>query len=197
MDWKQNVNEVTVRLRCGDGIQRKEDVNTSFTDKSCHVSFPGELEKPKQLKDRNEDSGLWPGYLRFVTVIFFFPLWPWHRWSCLCCSKTQWNWVSVHASVDVSDGRQWSCQLQEEIEASCSRVQYKEKGGLLHVIMQKKIPFHVWPSLKVSRLTISTKMEAHINLYPSRNSLPSSSSGLMNSTLVVKGVVWLKMWRSS
>lgn len=43
MDWKQNVNEVTVRLRCGDGIQRKEDVNTSFTDKSCHVSFPGEL----------------------------------------------------------------------------------------------------------------------------------------------------------
>lgn len=49
-----------------------------------------------------------------------------------------------------SDGRQWSCQLQEEIEASCSRVQYKEKGGFLHVIMQKKIPFHIWPSLKVS-----------------------------------------------
>lgn len=41
VDWKQNVNEVTVRLRCGDGIQRKEDVSTSFTDKSCHVSFPG------------------------------------------------------------------------------------------------------------------------------------------------------------
>lgn len=41
VDWKQNVNEVIVRLRCGDSIQRKEDVNTSFTDKSCHVSFPG------------------------------------------------------------------------------------------------------------------------------------------------------------
>uniref|UniRef100_H3C642 ubiquitinyl hydrolase 1 n=1 Tax=Tetraodon nigroviridis TaxID=99883 RepID=H3C642_TETNG len=87
VDWKQNVNEVTVRLRCGDGIQRKEDVSTSFTDKSCHVSFP--------------------------------------------------------------DGRQWSCQLQEEIEASCSRVQYREKGGFLHLIMQKKIPFHTWPSLKL------------------------------------------------
>lgn len=31
-------------------------------------------------------------------------------------------------------------------------MQYKEKGGFLHVIMQKKIPFHIWPSLKVSRL---------------------------------------------
>lgn len=29
-------------------------------------------------------------------------------------------------------------------------MQYKEKGGFLHVIMQKKIPFHIWPSLKVS-----------------------------------------------
>eukprot|EP00066_Takifugu_rubripes_P029655 XP_011618921.1 PREDICTED: ubiquitin carboxyl-terminal hydrolase 19 isoform X2 [Takifugu rubripes] len=89
VDWKQNVNEVTVRLRCGDGIQRKEDVDTSFTDKSCHVSFP--------------------------------------------------------------DGRHWSCLLQEEIEASCSRVLYKEKGGFLHVIMQKKIPFHIWPSLKSNK----------------------------------------------
>uniref|UniRef100_A0A674NRL2 ubiquitinyl hydrolase 1 n=1 Tax=Takifugu rubripes TaxID=31033 RepID=A0A674NRL2_TAKRU len=92
VDWKQNVNEVTVRLRCGDGIQRKEDVDTSFTDKSCHVSFP--------------------------------------------------------------DGRHWSCLLQEEIEASCSRVLYKEKGGFLHVIMQKKIPFHIWPSLKVNHLML-------------------------------------------
>uniref|UniRef100_A0A671VD07 ubiquitinyl hydrolase 1 n=1 Tax=Sparus aurata TaxID=8175 RepID=A0A671VD07_SPAAU len=86
VDWKQNVNEVTVRLRCGEGVQRIEDINTTFTDTHCHVCFP--------------------------------------------------------------DGREWSCQLQEEIEASCSRVQYKEKGGLLHLIMQKKIPFHIWPSLK-------------------------------------------------
>uniref|UniRef100_A0A8C4GW47 ubiquitinyl hydrolase 1 n=1 Tax=Dicentrarchus labrax TaxID=13489 RepID=A0A8C4GW47_DICLA len=92
VDWKQNVNEVTVRLRCGEGVQRIEDINTTFTDTHCLVCFP--------------------------------------------------------------DGRQWSCQLQEEIEASCSRVQYKEKGGFLHVIMQKKIPFHIWPSLKVSHLEI-------------------------------------------
>uniref|UniRef100_A0A7N8WJ44 ubiquitinyl hydrolase 1 n=1 Tax=Mastacembelus armatus TaxID=205130 RepID=A0A7N8WJ44_9TELE len=86
VDWKQNVNEVTVRLRCGEGVQRLEDINTTFTDTYCHVCFP--------------------------------------------------------------DGRQWSCQLQEEIEASCSKIQYKEKGGFLHIIMHKKIPFHNWPSLK-------------------------------------------------
>ncbi|XP_059189780.1 ubiquitin carboxyl-terminal hydrolase 19 isoform X2 [Centropristis striata] len=89
VDWKQNVNEVSVRLRCGEGVQRIEDINTTFTDTHCLVCFP--------------------------------------------------------------DGRQWSCQLQEEIEASCSRVQYKEKGGFLHVIMHKKIPFHIWPSLKSNK----------------------------------------------
>ncbi|XP_008286469.1 ubiquitin carboxyl-terminal hydrolase 19 isoform X2 [Stegastes partitus] len=89
VDWKQNVNEVTVRLRCGEGVQRIEDISTTFTDTHCHVCFP--------------------------------------------------------------DGRQWSCQLQEEIEASCSRVQYKEKGGFLHLIMHKKIPFHIWPSLKSNK----------------------------------------------
>ncbi|XP_029290902.1 LOW QUALITY PROTEIN: ubiquitin carboxyl-terminal hydrolase 19 [Cottoperca gobio] len=89
VDWKQNVNEVTVRLRCGEGVQRIEDINTTFTDTHCNVCFP--------------------------------------------------------------DGRQWSCQLQEEIESSCSRVQYKEKGGFLHVIMHKKIPFHIWPSLKSNK----------------------------------------------
>uniref|UniRef100_A0A665X721 ubiquitinyl hydrolase 1 n=1 Tax=Echeneis naucrates TaxID=173247 RepID=A0A665X721_ECHNA len=87
---RQNVNEVIVRLRCGEGVQRIEDISTTFTDTHCHVCFP--------------------------------------------------------------DGRQWSCQLQEEIEASCSRVQYKEKGGFLHVILHKKIPFHIWPSLKVSHI---------------------------------------------
>ncbi|XP_017266836.1 ubiquitin carboxyl-terminal hydrolase 19 isoform X2 [Kryptolebias marmoratus] len=89
VDWKQNVNDVTVRLRCGDGVQKIEDINTTFTDTHCNVSFP--------------------------------------------------------------DGRQWNCQLQEEIEASCSKVQYKEKGGFLHLILHKKIPFHIWPSLKSNK----------------------------------------------
>ncbi|XP_027144152.1 ubiquitin carboxyl-terminal hydrolase 19 isoform X2 [Larimichthys crocea] len=118
VDWKQNVNEVTVRLRCGEGVQRIEDINTTFTDTHCHVCFP--------------------------------------------------------------DGRQWSCQLQEEIEASCSRVQYKEKGGFLHVIMQKKIPFHIWPSLKSNKkekeaAPPETKYVKELALDSSEKSKPSSS----------------------
>ena len=41
VDWKQNDTEVTVRLRCGDGVQRIEDISSSFSDTHCHVSFPG------------------------------------------------------------------------------------------------------------------------------------------------------------
>ncbi|KAM9855932.1 ubiquitin carboxyl-terminal hydrolase 19 isoform 3-T3 [Aulostomus maculatus] len=89
VDWKQNAEQVIVRLRCGEGVQRIEDINVTFSDSHCHVCFP--------------------------------------------------------------DGQQWSCQLQEEIEASCSRVQYKEKGGFLLLIMHKKIPIHIWPSLKSNK----------------------------------------------
>uniref|UniRef100_A0A667X3V2 ubiquitinyl hydrolase 1 n=1 Tax=Myripristis murdjan TaxID=586833 RepID=A0A667X3V2_9TELE len=92
VDWKQNANEVIVRLRCGEGVQRTEDVSTTFTDTHCHARFP--------------------------------------------------------------DGRQWGCRLQEEIEASCSRVQFKEKGGFLLLTMHKKIPFHIWPSLMVSPILL-------------------------------------------
>uniref|UniRef100_A0AAX7UW31 ubiquitinyl hydrolase 1 n=1 Tax=Astatotilapia calliptera TaxID=8154 RepID=A0AAX7UW31_ASTCA len=116
VDWKQNVNEVTVRLRCGEGVQRIEDINTTFTDTHCNVDFP--------------------------------------------------------------DGRQWSCQLQEEIEASCSKVQYKEKGGFLHLIMHKKIPFHIWPSLKVSRIKLFI---AHSKQPPSSPAHSESRRGVSKS----------------
>uniref|UniRef100_A0A8C8ET80 ubiquitinyl hydrolase 1 n=1 Tax=Oncorhynchus tshawytscha TaxID=74940 RepID=A0A8C8ET80_ONCTS len=52
--------------------------------------------------------------------------------------------------VTSEDGRQWDCHLHGEIEGSCSKVQYKEKYGFLLLVMHKKIPFHSWPSLKVS-----------------------------------------------
>lgn len=108
VDWKQNANEVIVRLRCGEGVQRVEDVNTSFTDTHCHVCFP--------------------------------------------------------------DGRQWNCHLQEEIEASCSRTQYKEKGGFLLLVMHKKIPIHIWPSLKSNKkekeVPAETKKDKAIGMRP-------------------------------
>uniref|UniRef100_A0A667XBE2 ubiquitinyl hydrolase 1 n=1 Tax=Myripristis murdjan TaxID=586833 RepID=A0A667XBE2_9TELE len=109
VDWKQNANEVIVRLRCGEGVQRTEDVSTTFTDTHCHARFP--------------------------------------------------------------DGRQWGCRLQEEIEASCSRVQFKEKGGFLLLTMHKKIPFHIWPSLMVSPILLSDSLTPQIikKFYTSKN----------------------------
>lgn len=75
VDWKQNVNEVTVRLRCGDGVSRAEDVYTSFTDTHCHVLFPGELGRPPRLSS--------VARLKFssaeLTSVFVTPSLP--RWS--------------------------------------------------------------------------------------------------------------------
>ncbi|KAI1892889.1 hypothetical protein AGOR_G00138170 [Albula goreensis] len=85
LDWKQNANEVIVKLRAGDSVLKVEDVNVGFSDTACQVRFP--------------------------------------------------------------DGRQWGCHLHAEIESSCSKVQYKEKGSFLQLVMQKKIPFNTWPSL--------------------------------------------------
>uniref|UniRef100_A0A673CKT9 ubiquitinyl hydrolase 1 n=1 Tax=Sphaeramia orbicularis TaxID=375764 RepID=A0A673CKT9_9TELE len=120
VDWKQNVNEVIVRLRCGEGVQRIEDINTTFTDTHCHVCFP--------------------------------------------------------------DGRQWSCYLQEEIEASCSRVQYKEKGGFLHLVMHKKIPFHIWPSLKKEKESVHMEIKNDKEVEMMSVSLESSEKSKLLSS---------------
>lgn len=149
VDWKQNVNEVTVRLRCGEGVQRIEDVDTTFTDTHCNVSFPG----------------------KFSWILKLFQMWK-HGWTCavsiisenppavwlMCKHFKMFDLIQFYSLSMITfilfyffppDGRQWNCQLQEEIEASCSKVQYKEKGGFLHLVLHKKIPFHVWRSLKV------------------------------------------------
>ncbi|XP_041080721.1 ubiquitin carboxyl-terminal hydrolase 19-like isoform X4 [Polyodon spathula] len=84
-DWKQNSNEIIVKLRPGEGVVKVEDVDAAFTDTACRVQFP--------------------------------------------------------------DGRQWSCNFFAEIESSCSKVQYKEKGNVLQLVLQKKIPFNAWPSM--------------------------------------------------
>lgn len=42
MDWKQNADEVIVRLRCGGGVLKREDIDTAFSDTACKVCFAGE-----------------------------------------------------------------------------------------------------------------------------------------------------------
>ncbi|XP_051516081.1 ubiquitin carboxyl-terminal hydrolase 19-like isoform X4 [Myxocyprinus asiaticus] len=85
LDWKQSAYEVIVRLNCGDGVQRVEDIDSAFSDTACHIRMP--------------------------------------------------------------DGREWSCHLHEEIEASCSKLLYKEKANVMQLVMHKKIPLNTWPTL--------------------------------------------------
>uniref|UniRef100_A0A8C1D5I7 ubiquitinyl hydrolase 1 n=1 Tax=Cyprinus carpio carpio TaxID=630221 RepID=A0A8C1D5I7_CYPCA len=48
--------------------------------------------------------------------------------------------------IRLPDGREWSCNLHEEIEASCSKLLYKEKTNVLQLVMHKKIPLNTWPT---------------------------------------------------
>lgn len=42
LDWKQNAYDVIVRLNCGDsGVLRVEDIDSAFSDTSCHIRLPG------------------------------------------------------------------------------------------------------------------------------------------------------------
>lgn len=41
LDWKQNADEVMVKLRVGAGPLRLEEVDAAFTDTDCVVRFPG------------------------------------------------------------------------------------------------------------------------------------------------------------
>uniref|UniRef100_A0A673LTT0 ubiquitinyl hydrolase 1 n=1 Tax=Sinocyclocheilus rhinocerous TaxID=307959 RepID=A0A673LTT0_9TELE len=51
--------------------------------------------------------------------------------------------------IRLPDGREWSCNLHEEIEASCSKLLYKEKTNVLQLVMYKKIPLNTWPTFAV------------------------------------------------
>uniref|UniRef100_A0A671QR32 ubiquitinyl hydrolase 1 n=1 Tax=Sinocyclocheilus anshuiensis TaxID=1608454 RepID=A0A671QR32_9TELE len=48
--------------------------------------------------------------------------------------------------IRLPDGHEWSCHLHEEIEASCSKLLYKEKIKVLQLVMHKKIPLNTWPT---------------------------------------------------
>ncbi|XP_065142058.1 ubiquitin carboxyl-terminal hydrolase 19 isoform X1 [Paramisgurnus dabryanus] len=49
--------------------------------------------------------------------------------------------------IRLPDGREWSCRLHEEIEASCTKLLFKEKANVLQLVMHKKIPLNIWPTL--------------------------------------------------
>uniref|UniRef100_A0A8C5S9Q9 ubiquitinyl hydrolase 1 n=1 Tax=Laticauda laticaudata TaxID=8630 RepID=A0A8C5S9Q9_LATLA len=86
LEWKQNADEVIVKLNLGSRNPKVEEIDSSFTDTNCVIKLP--------------------------------------------------------------DGRQWSCEFYEEIESSCTKVQFK-KGNILQLVLPKKIPLHNWASLSI------------------------------------------------
>ncbi|KAI5612333.1 ubiquitin carboxyl-terminal hydrolase 19 isoform X1, partial [Silurus asotus] len=56
LDWKQNADEVIVRLRCGEGVLKMEDVETAFSDTACQVRFPDGREWSCHLHAEIESS---------------------------------------------------------------------------------------------------------------------------------------------
>ncbi|XP_078517944.1 ubiquitin carboxyl-terminal hydrolase 19 isoform X4 [Lissotriton helveticus] len=66
--------------------------------------------------------------------------------------------------IRLPDGRQWNCQFCEEIEASCSKVLYKEKGNFLQLTLQKKIPMYSWPDLQKKKKEVSKQpIKGHVH----------------------------------
>jgi len=41
LDWKQNADEIIVKLNLGSGALKVEDVDAAFTDTDCVVKLPG------------------------------------------------------------------------------------------------------------------------------------------------------------
>lgn len=41
LDWKQNADEIIVKLNLGSGSLKVEDVDTFFTDTDCVIKLPG------------------------------------------------------------------------------------------------------------------------------------------------------------
>ncbi|KAG8435974.1 hypothetical protein GDO86_007171 [Hymenochirus boettgeri] len=102
VDWKQNSDEVIVKLNAGSKPVNVDELDAKFTDTDCVINFP--------------------------------------------------------------EGQQWSCHFHEEIEGSCSKMQYKERGNILQLILQKKIPLNKWPTLqkkKKETLKEQVKASAH------------------------------------
>ncbi|KAM9325399.1 ubiquitin carboxyl-terminal hydrolase 19 [Gastrophryne carolinensis] len=76
--------------------------------------------------------------------------------------------------IKFPEGSQWDCHFHEEIEGSCSKFQYKEKGNFLQLILQKKIPMNRWPSLQKKKKDV---------LKASGKPAPAKENGKAKATL--------------
>ncbi|XP_069062290.1 ubiquitin carboxyl-terminal hydrolase 19 isoform X2 [Pleurodeles waltl] len=82
--------------------------------------------------------------------------------------------TDTDCTIRLPDGRQWNCQFREEIEASCSKVLYKEKGNFLQLTLQKKIPMYSWPDLKKKKEVSKQPIRGHVHKENGKQTSPES-----------------------
>lgn len=60
LDWKQNADEIIIKLNLGSGALKAEDVDAAFTDTDCVVKLPGmEIEQLLQAFLHWDLAQLW------------------------------------------------------------------------------------------------------------------------------------------
>uniref|UniRef100_A0A8C7WFK1 ubiquitinyl hydrolase 1 n=1 Tax=Oncorhynchus mykiss TaxID=8022 RepID=A0A8C7WFK1_ONCMY len=131
VDWKQNANEVIARLRCGDGVQRVEDVTTTFTDTDCHARFPdgrqwdchlhGEIEGSCSKVQYKEKSG-------FLLLVMHKKI-PFHSWPSLMVSLP----TGLPATTDMAE---LSSQTSAP-PAQCEQRRGKAERGVKRIMNYK------------------------------------------------------------
>lgn len=62
LDWKQNADEVIVKLRAGTGPVRLEEVDAAFTDTDCVLRLPGVVMYPKNRLSFESSDTPTPAY---------------------------------------------------------------------------------------------------------------------------------------
>ncbi|KAM4651238.1 ubiquitin carboxyl-terminal hydrolase 19 isoform 2-T2 [Discoglossus pictus] len=87
------------------------------------------------------------------------------------------QFTDTNCVINFPEGHQWCCSFHEEIEGSCSKMQYKEKGNFLQLILQKKIPMNKWPTLQKKKKEVSKEQSKVTN--PKENGKAKFSSKLI------------------
>lgn len=79
LDWKQNADEVIVKLRVGTGPVRLEEVDAAFTDTDCVLRLPGVFMYLENRITFEFSDTPTPAYF-----CHFFPRWSAVGWCLLC-----------------------------------------------------------------------------------------------------------------
>ncbi|XP_053576788.1 ubiquitin carboxyl-terminal hydrolase 19 isoform X2 [Bombina bombina] len=128
-----------------DGINRKKQ-----KDKANQDSKEGKVFNKDMLIDWKQNSGEVIVKLNTGSSVFNM-------------DQLNAEFTDTECVINFPEGQQWCCNFHQEIEGSCSKIQYKEKGNFLQLILQKKIPLNKWPTLYKKKKKETIKEQAKVD----------------------------------